>query len=461
MRILHYFLGFPPYRTGGLTKFALDLMSSQATEQHIVMALWPGQIKHLSKSPIIKKRKNKGNIQNYELINPLPIPLDEGITAFEQYMKPSNITIYESLFRELSPDVIHIHTLMGLHQEFIQAAKAMHIKTIFTTHDYFGICPMVTLYSNGASCENDHDCHDCIHCNRTALSLHKIMLMQSPLYRVLKDTGAMKLARKYHRNQFYNQQNIPLTDLTDSDFDNTAKKYKELRGYYLKMLQDIDLIHFNSTLTESIYRKYITPNDSTVITITHTNISDNRKSIHWQYSGKLKIAYLASIKPYKGFQILKQALDELWNEGKHDFILKMYNAPSEYSPYIIPFDKEFQYSRLDSVFEDIDVLVAPSIWYETFGFTVLEAISYGVPVIISDHVGAKDLVQNTGIIVKAGSTESLKNAISSFTPETIRKLRENILIHSNIKTWGQFINEIYKIYGDKQEVQKCVSFLSC
>ena len=26
MRVLHYTLGFPPYRSGGLTKYALDLM---------------------------------------------------------------------------------------------------------------------------------------------------------------------------------------------------------------------------------------------------------------------------------------------------------------------------------------------------------------------------------------------------------------------------------------------------
>lgn len=41
----------------------------------------------------------------------------------------------------------------------------------------------------------------------------------------------------------------------------------------------------------------------------------------------------------------------------------------------------------------MDVLVVPSIWKETFGFVVLEALSYGVPVIVSDNVGAKDVVR--------------------------------------------------------------------
>lgn len=33
MKILHYSLGLPPYRTGGLTKFATDLMEQQIREK--------------------------------------------------------------------------------------------------------------------------------------------------------------------------------------------------------------------------------------------------------------------------------------------------------------------------------------------------------------------------------------------------------------------------------------------
>ena len=29
MVIMHYFLGFPPYRSGGLTKYCMDLMEEQ------------------------------------------------------------------------------------------------------------------------------------------------------------------------------------------------------------------------------------------------------------------------------------------------------------------------------------------------------------------------------------------------------------------------------------------------
>ena len=57
MRILHYFLGFPPYRSGGLTKFAYDLMVSQAKNNDDVFALWPGKIKFFYDKVSIKKGK--------------------------------------------------------------------------------------------------------------------------------------------------------------------------------------------------------------------------------------------------------------------------------------------------------------------------------------------------------------------------------------------------------------------
>lgn len=36
MRMLHYSLGFPPYRIGGKTKFCMDLMHQQMNMGHEV-----------------------------------------------------------------------------------------------------------------------------------------------------------------------------------------------------------------------------------------------------------------------------------------------------------------------------------------------------------------------------------------------------------------------------------------
>lgn len=54
---------------------------------------------------------------------------------------------------------------------------------------------------------------------------------------------------------------------------------------------------------------------------------------------------------------------------------------------------KFDASTIADVYHAMDVLVVPSIWKETFSLVTLEALSYGVPVIVSDNVGAQDIVK--------------------------------------------------------------------
>ena len=211
----------------------------------------------------------------------------------------------------------------------------------------------------------------------------------------------------------------------------------------------IDCIHFNSTITEKIYKRYFTPVSSRVISITHKDIADNREKNIWNYTGKLHITSLAPAKPFKGYNILCQVLDELWQNGKHDFELKIFSPVPVKKPYMVVRDEGFAYSQLGKIMADTDVLVAPSIWYETFGFTVLEALSYGVPVLVSDHMGAKDIVGNGGIVVKAGDKEALKKAIGALDAERLGKLRKNIREELQIKTWKHFLDENDSLYKEK------------
>ena len=297
MKILHYFLGFPPYRTGGMTKFAYDLMRTQLEQGSDVVALWPGQIKLLSSSIIIKPSKVVEGIKNFEIINPLPISYDEGIANVVAFTKECNPKVYETFLKKENPDAIHIHTLMGLHKEFVEVAKRLGIKTVYTTHDFFPICPKVTLYRNGMICDGCID--NCPNCNSTALSLNKIVLLQEPLYRKLKDSSVVKQFRKKHRSDFLSEK-AEKTSIVSSD------DYKRLRDYYLSILKLIDVIHFNSEITKNAYEKYLELNSSVVVPITHKDIQD-RRSIK-QFGSNLRLSYLGPGGAGKGFFCLRRHL---------------------------------------------------------------------------------------------------------------------------------------------------------
>lgn len=390
MKILHYALGFPPYRTGGLTKYCIDLMLTQVEQGHEVALLWPGEIHFILKKTKIKERNHWNGIRNFELIDPLPVSLDEGIIEIEAYTKRVNESVYLNFLRMYMPDVIHIHTLMGLHKEFLDVAKQLKIKTVFTTHDYFGICPIVTLYHDGCVCDDDHDCLDCVKCNQTALGLKKIEILQSPIYRRLKNTKAVKMLRNCHRQKYFESSENKQTE--NENCVRTAEEYRKLREYYISMLNMIDFIHFNSSVTEMVYNRYFHPKNSAVVSITHRDIKDHRIKKNFDHDA-LRITYLGPAKPFKGFQFLIGVLDELWKETPGMFELHIYTNTNVEKEYITHRQDGYPYSQLEKIFDKTDLLIVPSQWYETFGFTVLEALSYGVPVMVTNKVGAKDLVQ--------------------------------------------------------------------
>ena len=423
MNILHYSLGFPPYRTGGMTKFCFDLMKEQIKSGNKVSLIWPGRYSFFQKGTKIKKHSDVNGIGSYEVINPNPVSYDEGISDIESFIAEGDAETYDSFLKELRPDVIHVHTLMGLHENLLLSAKKLNIRLVFTTHDFFPICPKVTLYRDGSVCDSVHSCEKCAACNATALSMNKIKLLQSVSYRHLKDTALMRMLRKRHRDNYFDESNTALTETGTY----RAKDYLKLRGFYNKLIKLMDVIHYNSNVTKSVYRKYmdILGADECVMPISHSDIGDHK--IIRSYEHKLRITYLGAQSGAKGYFMLRKALDKLWSEGKQSFLLNIYFEPVEAAPYMVT-HKRYSYNQLGDVLEQSDVVIVPSICYETFGYTVLEALSYGVPVIISDHVGAKDIVNdNYGIIISDMTVDSLKQAVEKLNEETLERMNKHIV----------------------------------
>lgn len=70
---------------------------------------------------------------------------------------------------------------------------------------------------------------------------------------------------------------------------------------------------------------------------------------------------------------------------------------------------------LHRIYASSDIFTFPSAT-DTFGNVVLEAQASGLPVIVSDEGGPKELMidKETGIVIKADNKETLVNAMTSF-----------------------------------------------
>lgn len=452
MNILHYSLGLPPYRTGGLTKYSIDLMKEQAENGDKVYLLFPGKFNLINRTSSIGYYKKYLDIDVYEIINPLPVPLLNGISHPKEFMRECDKSIFQKFLKKNSIEIVHIHTLMGLYKEFLEACNELNIKVFYTSHDYFGLCTKVNFIDNyGQLCEK-RNISKCVKCNMSANSIKKIKVLQSPLYRFFKNIGGVEKLKKLQNKVNYNKARSD-EDLRQYEkvSDNQIKELQELYDYYESMFRKIDLFLFNSSVAKSVYEKYIDC-EGEVVPITHSDIKDKRKTKNFD-NHKLKLTYLGPEKKYKGFDMLMDTMKAINNEYKDMFELNMYgDIKNNNFDTNIKAHGRYSYDDLEIIFDNTDLLIVPSIWYETFGFIVLEAFSYGVPVLVTDRVGSKDIIQDVnlkkGLILNINKS-ILRNSINEIigNRKILEEINNNILKSEfpySIDEHARIINEKYR-----------------
>ena len=133
-----------------------------------------------------------------------------------------------------------------------------------------------------------------------------------------------------------------------------------------------------------------------------------------------KIAFVGELAPRKGVHILLEAVSDL----KCDFVVILFGAgESKYVDKLHKMVKELGIEQ-NVVFQGynpyarqklqyVDLLVLPSLTYESFGMTILEAMYWKRPVVVTDTGGMKEIIEDgaEGFVVPAGDAVRLKDAI--------------------------------------------------
>jgi UDP-glucose:(heptosyl)LPS alpha-1,3-glucosyltransferase len=107
-------------------------------------------------------------------------------------------------------------------------------------------------------------------------------------------------------------------------------------------------------------------------------------------------------------------------------------------------------------YQEADLLVLPSI-YEPFGNVVLEAMAYGLPVVVSRQVGAAEWIRpgiNGSVVSEPNDPEELAEAVYQalqLDPRTVREYDQAILPSFS---WGRHLQSLVALYDEiKKEKQ--------
>ena len=215
---------------------------------------------------------------------------------------------------------------------------------------------------------------------------------------------------------FQNQQICHLKPLSCSCvFSNCDKRSIMHKGW--RLLRHFIYFHFSdfpckmkfyayySRKTLEIVKVFL-PKDSLFYFLRTPVIKEKKERVKAEFN--IQYLFIGRLTPEKGPHLFAEAAGR--TGIKASFI-----GNGEFMPEIkakLPSASFINWLEKDLIFSELRkgrVLVFPSIWHETFGLVVAEALSVGVPVIVSDKCAAAEQVNNgrNGLLFNSGDVEDL------------------------------------------------------
>ena len=457
-KILYVLYGWPPNVNGGVILYVENMKRELEKKGLDVYILHNGKFNFFRKNPYIKRSKN--NI--YELINAFHfINIEDNPYSDKFYDK-----LFIKLLKEINPEIIHFHDIVGMPFSFVKIAKKYsHAKVINTFHNYYYICPRRDLMhidnSHCNLCLEGYICDDCkiyISNFKRKLNILKFLLWT--------------YSRNYIPNKLYRrllsliQKFIPAENLnffTNSKMLNkniSINKKKSLRAIYaIKVLnQYTDLNLSVSTDVKNIFTKFGVDEKNNIVMSIGTRASEVIKPSNKKLSKKsLTFGYIGGPQSIKGLYLLIDAFNSLSSKYKNIQLMIYGVNKSSYeilnNRFVdnsnIQFMGSYSYSDLNKILKNFDIGVVPPIWHDNAPQVVFELLSAKIPIIGSNIGGIPDFVLNNinGLLFSPGSIDDLKEKIVTIitNPSLILKYRNNI---KPMKTMEEHVNELIDIYNE-------------
>jgi glycosyltransferase involved in cell wall biosynthesis len=349
------------------------------------------------------------------------------------YDNPLLGTWFAEYLQRSQPDIVHFQAGYLIGTAPLEAALAAGMPTVLTLHDYWYLCPRITLLrGDGSLCTSIPDQPSgCAWC----------LLQDRRSYRAI-DRASRGLAGKIAQAFALREQGAVVA---------------ERRASLLPLLAQPNAVIAPSRFLAERFAPFVAPE--------RLHISRYGLDLAPFQGGRtsaatpLRIGFIGQIAPHKGVHLLIKAFRAIQPQGM-PIELHIYGGLEALPSYVarlrqlagkderIHFHGRFDNSRAAEILGALAVAVVPSVWYENSPLAIMEAQAAGTPVITAALGGMAELVRHEvdGLHFAPADSTDLARQLQRLIdePELLPKLRSGITMPRSIDEEMRQLLEIYQ-----------------
>lgn len=322
----------------------------------------------------------------------------------------------DSIVKEFAIDAVHIHHMKNHYFDILDVINENKLYSIVSLHDFYSVCPLINkMYNNERYCGNptEEKCNKCL----------------------LKTVNIRSNMISEWRKQWSN-----LFSVCDKIIAPSNACKEEVLMTYKKL--NIDIIEHGVDLEKSDSKKIRT---------------ENRE---------LNVAFLGALGIIKGSDIVFDLLKKKYKGINFHLFGVFDRILSKSQNKRIKIHGKYKRENLPKLLKNnkIDLICLISICPETYSYTLTEAASCGIPVLVSNLGALKERVENDnlGWVIDLDCDNPSKKLIDKIYEIKNNSDEYNQKVNSiekyKIKTVDEMVNDYNKIYKNIKSKNKVISY---
>jgi glycosyltransferase involved in cell wall biosynthesis len=406
MKILLVANGYPPTAYGGVENYTADLAGSLRDAGHSVTVICAERRDDLPDRHVIEDEVE--GVSVFRVVN-----VFKHLRSFSEiFADPDIEAVFEGLLDRIAPDVVHFNHLISLSARLPQIAAARGLPSLITLHDFWFICPRITLRDwQKQQCAGPCQGGDCLRCISTGTWWQQARTLTiSTLRRIIPYKVRVALRNLLDPGDYFMPDLHPTQEALD-------RRYHLYREACLTAHQVLVPSHF----VKDVFIRNGYPAE--IFQVVPLGLEPPGEIARTKSPSKvLRVALIASLIPWKGVDALLRAFRAVDAPNLH---LSLYGRADIAPAYVrrlrriaagdtrITFEGTFVPDQKDAVYRIVDLLVIPSLGYESFSLVAREALLRGTPVVASANGALPEIVSDgeNGFLFEPGNVEALASIL--------------------------------------------------